>query len=41
MVGSAQAAQQWRERGARYIAVGLEALLIPAARGYLRAAREG
>jgi 4-hydroxy-2-oxoheptanedioate aldolase len=40
MVGSAQAAQQWRERGARYIAVGLESLLMPATRSYLQAARQ-
>jgi 4-hydroxy-2-oxoheptanedioate aldolase len=39
MVGSAQAAQQWRERGARYIAIGLESLLVPAARTYLQAVR--
>jgi 4-hydroxy-2-oxoheptanedioate aldolase len=39
MVGSAQAARQWRERGARYITVGLESLLVPAVRGYLLAAR--
>ena len=32
---------QWRERGARYIAVGMEALLMPAARAYLQAARAG
>jgi 4-hydroxy-2-oxoheptanedioate aldolase len=41
MVNSAQAAQQWRARGARYIAVEMEALLMPAARGYLQAAPEG
>jgi 4-hydroxy-2-oxoheptanedioate aldolase len=41
MVGSAQAAQQWRERGARYIAIGMEALLMPAAQSYLLAARAG
>jgi 4-hydroxy-2-oxoheptanedioate aldolase len=40
MVGSTPAAQQWRERGARYIAIGLEALLVPAARSYLQAARQ-
>src|SRR5262249_49313644 len=39
MVGSAQAARGGRDRGARYIAVGMEALLMPAARGYLQAAR--
>jgi 4-hydroxy-2-oxoheptanedioate aldolase len=36
MVSNAQAAQQWRERGARYIAIGLESLLTPAARDYLK-----
>jgi 4-hydroxy-2-oxoheptanedioate aldolase len=40
MVGDAQAAQQWRMRGARYIAVGFESLLVPAVRGYLQAVRE-
>jgi len=40
MVANARAAQQWRERGARYIATGLEALLSPAAREYLSAARQ-
>ena len=39
MVGNAQAAQQWRERGARYISVTLEGLLVPAVRDYLNAAR--
>jgi 2-keto-3-deoxy-L-rhamnonate aldolase RhmA len=39
MVGTSQAAQQWRERGARYITIGLESLLIPNARDYLKAAR--
>lgn len=41
MVFSAQAAQQWRQRGARYITVGLETLLVPAVRNYLQTAREG
>ena len=40
MVGSVQAARQWRERGARYIAVGVDCLLGPAARSYLAAVRE-
>lgn len=40
MVGNAPAAQQWRERGARYIAIGLESILSPAAREYLRAVRQ-
>jgi len=39
MVGNVAAARQWRDRGARYIAVGLESLLSPAAREYLREAR--
>lgn len=39
MVGNASAARQWRERGARYIAIGLEGLLVPAARDYLNAVR--
>lgn len=41
MVFSAQAAQQWRQRGARYITIGLETLLVPAVRSYLQSAREG
>jgi hypothetical protein len=40
MVGNARAAQQWRERGARYLAIGLEGLVGPASREFLRAARE-
>ncbi len=40
MVGSAQAAQEWQQRGARYITIGLEALLAPAMRGYLASARQ-
>jgi 4-hydroxy-2-oxoheptanedioate aldolase len=39
MVGNAQAAQQWRERGARYITIGFESLLTPAVRDYLKAVR--
>ncbi len=39
MVGNAAAARQWRERGARYIAVGLESVLSPAARAYLETVR--
>ena len=35
MIGNAQAAQQWQDRGARYIAIGLESLLMPAAQAYL------
>ena len=40
MVTNAAAAKEWQQRGARYIAVGLESLLGPAARDYLKAARE-
>ena len=40
MVPNAAAARQWRERGARYIAIGMENLLAPAAREYLKTARE-
>ncbi len=40
MVPNAAAARQWRERGARYIAIGLEAILTPAAREYLKLVRE-
>lgn len=39
MVGNAEAAQQWKQRGARYIAIGFEGLLIPASRDYLKAVR--
>ena len=39
MVGNAQAALQWRQRGARYIAIGLEGLMMPATRDYLQAVR--
>ena len=39
MVPNAAAARQWRQRGARYIAIGLEFVLAPAAREYLAAAR--
>jgi len=39
MVGNPAAARQWRERGARYIAVGLETLLTASARDYLQGAR--
>ena len=39
MASSAQAAQEWRARGARYITVGLESLLARAARDYLQASR--
>ena len=40
MVGNAQAAKQWRDRGARYISVGFESVLMPAVKEYLRAVRE-
>ena len=39
MVSNLQAARQWRDRGARYIAIGLEALLVPATRDYLTGVR--
>lgn len=39
MVGNAAAAREWRERGARYIAITSEAVFAPAMREYLRAAR--
>jgi len=39
MVSNAQGAQQWQERGARYIAIGLEPLLASACRSYLQTAR--
>jgi 4-hydroxy-2-oxoheptanedioate aldolase len=40
MVPNADAARHWRARGARYIAVGLEAVLTPACRSYLKSACE-
>jgi 4-hydroxy-2-oxoheptanedioate aldolase len=40
MVPGADAARQWRSRGARYITVGLEAILNPACRSYLQSSRE-
>jgi len=40
MVPNLAAARQWRARGARYIAIGLENILMPAARDYLKAVRE-
>ncbi|GIK64614.1 MAG: 2,4-dihydroxyhept-2-ene-1,7-dioic acid aldolase [Chloroflexota bacterium] len=39
MVSNAQAAQQWRERGARYITIGFESVLMPAVKAYLEKAR--
>jgi len=40
MVANAEAARQWRARGARYIAVGFESVLTPACRSYLKSASE-
>jgi 4-hydroxy-2-oxoheptanedioate aldolase len=40
MVPNAEAARQWRDRGARYIAVGLESLMNPSCRNYLKTARD-
>ncbi len=40
MVPNAEAARQWKQRGARYITVGLESVLAPACRNYLAGARE-
>ncbi len=40
LVSSAQAAREWRDRGARYIAVTFESLLTPAVQHYLGAVRE-
>ncbi len=39
MVSNATAAQEWRDRGARFIAIGFEALLRGATRAYLDEAR--
>ena len=39
-VGSSQAALEWKARGARYLATGLEGLLKPACRDYLKIVRE-
>jgi 4-hydroxy-2-oxoheptanedioate aldolase len=39
LVSNAQAAQAWRERGAKYIVIGLESLLSSACRSYLQAMR--
>jgi 4-hydroxy-2-oxoheptanedioate aldolase len=39
MVGNAQAARQWKERGARYMAIGLEGIVAPASREYLKSIR--
>ncbi len=40
MVPNADAARMWKGRGARYIAIGLESVLNPACRNYLKAVRE-
>jgi 4-hydroxy-2-oxoheptanedioate aldolase len=40
MVPNPAAARQWRARGARYIAIGMENILLPAAREYLKTVRE-
>ena len=39
MVPNAEAARMWRDRGARYIAIGLESVLNPACRAYLADAK--
>ncbi len=39
MTRNAAGAKAWRERGARYLAIGLEAVLLPAARDFLAASR--
>lgn len=39
MVWNAQAAREWRARGAQFISIGLEAVISPAMREYLAAAR--
>jgi 4-hydroxy-2-oxoheptanedioate aldolase len=39
LVSNVQAAQSWRERGAKYIVIGLESLLSSACRSYLQAMR--
>jgi 4-hydroxy-2-oxoheptanedioate aldolase len=40
MVPNVAAARQWRARGMRYIAIGMENILAPAAREYLKTVRE-
>jgi len=39
MVANQDAALKWKERGARFIAIGLESILGPTVRGYLSAVR--
>jgi 4-hydroxy-2-oxoheptanedioate aldolase len=41
MVPNAEAAQQWRERGARYITINFESVIAPAMRGFLQTVRGG
>ena len=41
MVSNVDAARLWKARGARYVAIGLEAMMNPSCRNYLKAAREG
>jgi 4-hydroxy-2-oxoheptanedioate aldolase len=40
MVPNVAAARLWAARGARYIAIGMENLLVPAARDYLKTVHE-
>jgi 4-hydroxy-2-oxoheptanedioate aldolase len=39
MIPNVQAAQEWRQRGARYITIGFESLLMPAVNNYLTTVR--
>ena len=39
MVPNAEGAREWHERGARYITIGLESVMVPAMRGYLAGVR--
>ncbi len=38
-VSSAEAAREWRQRGARYISIAMESIIAPAMRGYLTSVR--
>lgn len=40
LVGTAQAAREWKDRGARYIVTTLEAILAPAVKDYLKVVRK-
>ena len=40
LAGNAQAAREWKIRGARYIVTTIEAVMAPAVRDYLKAVRE-